>query len=82
MTGRGIELADVAAWVRDFEAGDAALVALSINDLALDEAQQAITQLIALTSLALAGTGGREPVSWLAVLIDEQRQRPDLDSPP
>lgn len=73
-----IELGDVAAWVRDFDAGDAALVALAIADLDLDEAQQAITQLITLASLALAGTGDRTPAAWLEVLVDDQRRRPEV----
>lgn len=81
MSGQGIDLGDVAAWARDFEAGDPALVVLAVNELTLDGAHQAIVQLLALTSLALAGTGGREPIAWLAAVIDDQRRRPDLDSP-
>jgi len=82
MSGQSIELGDVAAWLRNFEAGDRILLALAINDLTLNEAQQAVTQLLALASLALVGTGGRDPASWLTVLIDEQRHRPDLGSLP
>ncbi len=78
MSARGVELGDVAAWVRDFDAGDPALVVLAISDLTLDEAQQAIAQLLALTSLALAGTGGRTPAAWLATLVDDQRRPTEL----
>lgn len=82
MSRADVELGDVAAWVLQFDSGDPALLALAIGDLSLAEAQQAVTQLVALTSLALAGTGGREPDAWLAALIADQRRTPDLDSPP
>ena len=82
MTAREVELGDVAAWLRDFDAGDHQLLTLTIGNLDRDEAHQAIMQLLTLASLALTGTGGREPDAWLAALVKDQRRSTDLGSPP
>lgn len=79
MSGRGESqfdgLADAAAWVRAFELDGGEALAHLLPQLSADESTAAIVQLITLCSLALQGTGGREPADWLTRLIDELRSQ-------
>jgi hypothetical protein len=68
-------LGDVASWVREFEIDGGQALAELLPALSEDESTAAIVQLVALCSLALQGTGGREPIDWLTRLIEDLRRQ-------